>query len=391
MAFLLEELTNNTAWRYFRTEYFRLVVPLTTEWYPVDETVERSPEREGIDCLAFSKITPKGYQERLEYHSHIDVPPGIMDCGGSLDTSGERDNPRAGGRSKNLPKWVSDFSDPPNTLFPRDSISVRLILEQLFSVTPRMTESGPVVDVSQIGFLKAWYTTYNVWRRLNDFVIKIMGYMESIPVEPLWPEGQNPIVDQRFRQTRIFRREVIGYEKYFNEKFGGALLSTTDLIADPEWVEEAVRMYAHRWNNAPDPFVLYRVMVMAVARGVLSLMMDMFADISVKANNMAMRYVDDATRSTDPQNKLENTAKWAIPDHRRFNKEEVLRSWPEWTNGVYEITAWPVPEEELADAVRRILVEKYIEERINADNPFPWRGSIRYFTEEISESEVYLY
>ncbi|KAK6349576.1 hypothetical protein TWF696_005861 [Orbilia brochopaga] len=370
LATLLAVTTKDRQWGRFRMEYFRIIAPLTTEWYPLDakEVVDGG---DPVPCTVFGVDVANGYRENVRYHPGIDVPPGIMDCGGVLDTSAERDNPRS----------QRDVNP-----FPRDSISVRNVLRNLFSA--REQDDGERVLASQTGFINAWQTTHRTIERMAPFVESVFEYIESIPPDPTRSPDDTPLVDERPRQTRLFRREEIGYQSYYDDKFGGSFLATDELLADPEWLDEAVVAYVGREAGAPDVFVLYGVIVNTVFRGILPLMMDMFADIAVKANEMAGSTYQDIYTSGLEKHPL---AMWAVPEGEEFSVPlDVLRVWPEWTEGVYVTEAWPVPEGGLRDAVDRMAVERVLELELHAESPWPWRGSIHRSTEDISGSKVFL-
>ncbi|KAJ6264903.1 hypothetical protein Dda_1056 [Drechslerella dactyloides] len=354
LATLLALMTKNRQWGRFRTEYFKIIAPLTTEWYPLDAEEVQDGEAQ-VPCTVFGVEVANAYKENTRYHPSVDVPPGIMDCGGPLDTSAERDNPRA----------QSD-----GNAFPRDYISVHKIIRGLFSAQGQEDEEGRwQVFASQTGFLKAWLITHQTIERMAPFVEGVFEYIEAIPPDLSRLPDEMPLVDERPRQTRLFPREKIGYQAYYDDKFGGSFMATEDLVADPEWLDEAVTAYIGREAGAPDVFVLYGVIVNTVFREILPLMMDMFADIAVKANDVARSHVQLLSGIDASGLKKNPLLTWAIPESEEFEvSEDILRLWPEWTEDVYVVDPWPVPESELQDAVNRMAVEKLLEQELHAES-----------------------
>ncbi|KAF3913690.1 hypothetical protein AA313_de0202083 [Arthrobotrys entomopaga] len=383
MAVLLGDLTRTNIWGYYNKDYFRRIAPLTTEWYPTGgkNANKKLGLAKKVPCIVEGEERVTMYRERVKYHPFIDVEPGIMDCGGLLDTSDKRDNPRLG-----------DFS--------QDKVAVRKILENMFSAGSSIRDGEPVVELSQTGFLESWKTIRTVFTKLSTFVPEVVRYTETMPDTELWPEGFDPNPDVRPRQTRLFKREVVGYEDYFNDKYGGMATWTSDMVADSNWMERAVRRYENRRQGTSDPFALYAVILTTVCHGILPFVLEMFADIAAKANNMARPYANTKALNLDIDNQAEQIVDreinpvyyWGLPaaDGLQGTDEETLKSWPEWANNGYITEAWPVPETGLSDAVRKMALEKSLEEGLNSGNPFPWRGSVRYETMVMSDSDIYL-
>ncbi|KAK6541464.1 hypothetical protein TWF694_007274 [Orbilia ellipsospora] len=383
MAILLGDLTSTSIWGYYNKDYFRKISPLTTEWYVSGgkEINKKLGLAKKVPCIVDGEEQVNTYRERVKYHPFTDKEPGIMDCGGPLDTSAKRDNPRSG-----------DFS--------LDKIAVRKILENLFSARYTIKDGNPVVELSQTGFLAAWKTVRTVFTSLSAFVPEIVEYTQYMPDTEIWELNFDPNVDVRRRQTRLFEREVIGYEEYFDGKYGGMATWTSDLVADPNWMARVVDRYEKRLHDTSDPFALYGVIVTTVCHGILPLMLEMFADIATKANDMARENANIETQYLNIQlqadlnwGTISNPVYyWGLPDadDAQGMDEATLKNWPEWANNRYMIEAWPVPETQLRDAIRKISAEKVMEEGINANNPFPWRGSVRFETMMMSDSEIYL-
>ncbi|KAF3915655.1 hypothetical protein ABW21_db0209785 [Orbilia brochopaga] len=376
LATLLAVVTKKRQWGRFRTEFFQIIAPLTTEWYPLDAKEVKDGEPQA-PCTIFGVEVPNEYKENTRYHPDIDVPPGIMDCGGPLDTSAERDNPRA-----------QRDQDP----FPRDYLSVQGILRGLFSAHVQESEDGQWrIFASQTGFLKAWLITRQTIERMTPFAESVFEYIGAIPPDLSRLPDETPLVDERPRQTRLFPREKIGYQAYYDEKFGGSFMATEELLPDPEWLEEAVIAYSGRHPGAPDVFILYAVIVNTIFRGILPFMMDLFADIAVKANDLAKPHAKYPSWIDSSRLREHPLLTWAIPKYEGFNvPEDVLRVSPEWTEGVYRVEPWPVLEDELRDATNRMAVEKVLEQDLHVDSPWPWRGSIHRSTQVISGSKVFL-
>ncbi|TGJ73112.1 hypothetical protein EYR41_000230 [Orbilia oligospora] len=249
LATILANYTGDNTWLDFRTQYFRIIAPLTMEWYPIGSEVDGYPKNMQNECRVARRKLKNSYKEKIETHLTIDIPPGIMDCGGSMDTSAERDGSRKGNSKLDPPEWLFQFPGQKHFPFPRDSISIRGMLKDLFNATPQIDKNtGEVmVGVSQA---------------------------------------------ERQRQTRIFRREKIGYEEYFNLKFGGTLSETTDRVTDSEWINPAALMYSYLEKGAHDLLVTYGNIINIVYRGLLPLIMDMMADISVRENDLAVEHAE---------------------------------------------------------------------------------------------------
>ncbi|KAF3096177.1 hypothetical protein TWF569_000376 [Orbilia oligospora] len=106
--------TGDNTWLDFRTQYFRIIAPLTTEWYPIDSEVD-------------------GYPKDTSDYRYSTWNYGLR---GSMDTSAERDGSRKGDSKLDPPEWLFQFPGQKHFPFPRDSISVRGMLKDLFNATP---------------------------------------------------------------------------------------------------------------------------------------------------------------------------------------------------------------------------------------------------------------
>ncbi|KAK6350592.1 hypothetical protein TWF718_003781 [Orbilia javanica] len=393
---ILANYTADRTWIDFRTQYFTIISQLTTEWYPIDSAVDGYPKDMQKECRVAKKKLKNSYKEKIETHLGLDIPPGIMDCGGSMDTSAERDNPRSGGSRFDPPEWEFRFPGQKYLPFPRDSVTVRGMLKNLFSGTPYIDKkSGKLmIGVSQVEFINDWYLIFRVIEELGEFMTKVHEKIDDTDLEDLWPEDKNPIVDQRERQTRIFRREKIGYEDYFNTKFGGTLSQTTERLEDPDWIRLAASMYRNSAEGAPDIFVAYGNIINIVYRGVLPFMMDMMADISVKANDLAIKHAEWPEGAPVPEKyvgKPHPLLSWGFPKFLDFYiVGGAMRRWPEWTDYQYRVEPWPLKQEELAEGVQKMVLESKMEEALNVFNPFPWRGTVRRSTDQRSGSTVFL-
>ncbi|KAK6506810.1 hypothetical protein TWF481_005270 [Arthrobotrys musiformis] len=394
LATILANYTADRTWLEFRMQYFNIIAPLTTEWYPIDSGIDGYPKDMQKECRVAKRTLENSYKEKIDAHLTIDVPPGILDCGGSMDTSAERDDPRSGGSRFDPPGWLFRFPGQKYLPFPRDSITVRKMLKDLFSGTPKYDKDKGelVVGVSQVEFLNNWRTIFGVIEQLGAFMIQVHEKIEQTELKALWPEGQNPIVDRRQRQTQIFQREKIGYEEYFDAKFGGTLSQTTERVEDPNWIQLAAILYRRSLAGATDIFVAYGNIVNIVYRGVLPFMMDMMADIAVKANDLAIEHAEWPEGTPErASGKPHPLFSWGIPKFLDFHlMGGVLRRWPEWTEYGYRVEPWPLKKEELAEGVRKMVLESQIEESLNIHNPFPWRGTVRRSTDQRSESTVFL-
>ncbi|KAF3296295.1 hypothetical protein TWF132_010894 [Orbilia oligospora] len=152
-----------------------IIAPLTMEWYPIDSEVDGYPKNMQNECRVARRKLKNSYKEKIETHLTIDIPPGIMDCGGSMDTSAERDGSRKGNSKLDPPEWLFQFPGQKHFPFPRDSISIRGMLKDLFNATPQIDKNtGEVmVGVSQAEFVKDWDIIFQVIRQLGAFMKKV--------------------------------------------------------------------------------------------------------------------------------------------------------------------------------------------------------------------------
>ncbi|KAK6362170.1 hypothetical protein TWF730_005866 [Orbilia blumenaviensis] len=395
MALYLANITADKTWYDFGTQYFKIIAPLTTEWYPIDSPEDGFPQNKQEDCVVSGKKLKNMYKEKVETHPHVDVPPGIMDCGGPMDSSAEVDEPRKGGSIFDPPKWLFRFPDQKYLAFPRDSITVRSMLGNLVSGTPVRHNGKFVLAVSEEVFLKSWHTILIAIGELAAFMIQINEKIANRVIKPrMWPPGMNPIVDLRPHQTRLFRREKIGYEDYFNMKFGGTLSQTLDHLEDPDWINLAAALYRAGEVGGIDLPVAYVNVVNIVYRGVLPLMMDMMADLAVKLNDLSEKYWERPEGEPIPEKyrgKPHLIYSWGFPRYLGFNPTGgTLRKWPEWSEFDYRIEPWPLTQEEIPEGLQKVMFESRIEEGFNFPNPFPWKGTVSQSTPQRSGSTIFL-
>ncbi|KAK6336959.1 hypothetical protein TWF718_009747 [Orbilia javanica] len=300
--------TKNTLWLDFRDEYFDIVAPLMTEF-----TWEQPDPKKRGNYFQSKHRTPA-------------KPSGLMDRGGIFDSSFPPD------------RWNSTMPDGSPNPYPGDTFALKVAVSKLFQPRPEDYDGQKVVFISDTRFDVLWTTVKQVYDRLGPFTKKVAAAANK----EKWKLG-NPggaatrKVDLNSRQTREYKREKVGYASYY-EKFWEEF-DVYDEHDDPskwmqsEWVTGLI--LGHRMNvyATTNVFVAYGILVVTVYNSVLALMMDMLADIALRANILARSSV----ASIDPL--------WGLPKDPSFDLDvSILEKYPEWTEGVYMTWGFPIPE-----------------------------------------------
>ncbi|KAF3283857.1 hypothetical protein TWF970_001028 [Orbilia oligospora] len=75
LATILANYTGDNTWLDFRTQYFKIIAPLTTEWYPINSEVDGYPNYMQKECRVTRRKLKNSYKEKIETHLTIDIPP----------------------------------------------------------------------------------------------------------------------------------------------------------------------------------------------------------------------------------------------------------------------------------------------------------------------------
>ncbi|KAF3181096.1 hypothetical protein TWF788_006597 [Orbilia oligospora] len=307
MAAGIYQNTKNETWLDFRDEYFDIISPLMTEftWEKPD------PKKPG-----------KFYQAK---HRTPRAPSGLMDRAGIFDSSFPPD------------PWSSTLSDGTPNPYTHDAFALKIAVLKLFQPKSDDYDGQQVVSINDSRFDLLWTTVKQVYDRLALFTVKLAAVINAQEWKPGDPGAPTKKLDMRPRQTREYNRKEEGYKSYykkFSEEF-----DAYDQEEDPSkwaqsyWVFGLLRGHKEGVNTPTNIFVSYGILVTTVYHSVLALMMDMLADIALKANILARKSVV----SIDPL--------WALPKDPNFEVDvSTLRQYPEWTGGAYMTWGYPIPE-----------------------------------------------
>ncbi|KAK6512970.1 hypothetical protein TWF506_009132 [Arthrobotrys conoides] len=325
MAHGIWQNTKNVKWLDFRDEYFEIISPLMTEF-----TWEQPDPKKSGNYFQAKHRTPT-------------APPGLMDRAGIFDSSFSPD------------PWNSTLPNGSPNPYTRDTFALKVAVSKLFQPKPEEYDGQPVVFINDSRFDLLWTTVKQVYDRLEPFTKKLAEAVNKEKWKLGDPGGSaTKKLDMRPRQTREFQREKEGYESYY-EKFWEEF-DAYDEQQDPSkslqshWVFGLLMGHKLKYPNTTNVFVAYGILVTTVYHSVLALMMDMLADIALKANILARK----SLVSIDPL--------WALPKDPDFEVDvSTLEKYPEWTEGVYMTWWYPIPEA-LFPAVKPIF-QKQREER----------------------------
>ncbi|KAF3218878.1 hypothetical protein TWF191_008083 [Orbilia oligospora] len=278
MAAGIYQNTKNETWLDFRDEYFDIISPLMTEF-----TWEKPDPKKPGNFYQAKHRTPR-------------APSGLMDRAGIFDSSFPPD------------PWSSTLSDGTPNPYTHDAFALKIAVLKLFQPKSDDYDGQQVVSINDSRFDLLWTTVKQVYDRLALFTVKLAAVINAQEWKPGDPGAPTKKLDMRPRQTREYNRKEEGYKSYykkFSEEF-----DAYDQEEDPS-----------KWAQSYWVF------------GVLALMMDMLADIALKANILARKSVV----SIDPL--------WALPKDPNFEVDvSTLRQYPEWTGGAYMTWGYPIPE-----------------------------------------------
>ncbi|KAF3904789.1 hypothetical protein ABW20_dc0103358 [Dactylellina cionopaga] len=327
LSIQLNTIKGDNKWINFRDRYFKITAPLMNEIRAVQEM------RNGRPVRVYKQLS----------HIPAGTKPGVMDKGSIFDTTFLRDDHQA-------------QEGNPNP-YPRDTLTMKVLLKKLFpDITEEVYDGETLLFVDDTNFKLVWQSVKQVYDELGPLVTEVVKYAEE-----LWwlPNMQRPRIDVRPRQTREFKREDIGYKGYY-EKFSAPLEGHEQEDQDSDWIPAGIagRAYSELLSQAfgnvddtesvgPNMYAAFALLYTTIYNSALPLMMDMFADISVRMNNLAM---NSAVSSLD--------LRWGIPSVPGFSPSKAtLKNWPEWTEGKYMTVAWPIPPE-LLEAALPLLKEQ---------------------------------
>ncbi|EPS39419.1 hypothetical protein H072_6799 [Dactylellina haptotyla CBS 200.50] len=225
--------------------------------------------------------------------------PGLMNRGGVLDP-GTRDEP--------------------------STIATNVLLRRLFDYNAGKTATDTDILLSDGFFLEAWEGVYRVMENLADFQEEVTPIIEGLrlkymPANYYWDVAFDPY------PVGLWDREEIGYEEYWVSKYEPSTRSPGD---DTRLGE---RWGGYNINDVDIAQMCASLLLQldAMSRGVLPFMMDALADTALKANDLAK--ISRWPRSN-----------WALLDIPELAPSiELLREYPEWSEGVYSTAAtnWP--------------------------------------------------
>ncbi|KAK6343502.1 hypothetical protein TWF730_011092 [Orbilia blumenaviensis] len=312
MAQGIYQTTQNAKWLQFRDEYFEIIAPLMTEftWEQPD------PKKPGNFFQTKHQNLPT-------------LPRGLFDRAGLFDSSFAPD------------PFNDTLADGAPNTYPHDTIALKIALAKLFQPRTEDFDGQPLVTVSDTRFIYLWTTIKEAYDRLAPLTKRLAKAVNKEKWKLGDPGGAaTKKLDMRPRQTREYKRAEAGYENYY-EKFWEEF-DAYDEHEDPskwmqsEWVIGL--LFGHRLNipNTTNVFVAYGIMVTTVYHSVLALMMDMMADIALRANIVARSSV----ASINPT--------WALPQSPEFSVSlATVEKYPEWTDGMYRTTGYPIPDQVL--------------------------------------------
>ncbi|KAK6346692.1 hypothetical protein TWF696_006810 [Orbilia brochopaga] len=298
LAYQLSRVLEDNQMNAFRQEYFRTIAPLMTRFLWTQ--MKRQSDGEWVWLWAQTK------------HDGDPLPTGIMDSGGILDTSFPRDDRAA----------QVDSLNP----FPRDTLTMKVLLKKLFQNTPEYQPRGPVVYVSDTNFLQAWHTVKQVIENLGPLVERVIEYCNAFKWRQ--PAGEPQLaVSSLPRQTHVSNRQDIGYGNYLSS-FG--MTSYENASEDNAWIENGVLGYK-LGLDVPNLYTVYASLVNSVYRGALPFIMDMFADLALRANDLGDQTI------FGPE------VDFALPNFNDFTvTREELEKRPQWSEDRYRTEPWPL-------------------------------------------------
>ncbi|KAF3938623.1 hypothetical protein ABW19_dt0202477 [Dactylella cylindrospora] len=301
MADSLYRTTENAEWQEYLREYWEIVSPITSRWY--------------------RQVQPNGQAvNNFRTQLHTDPPPGIFDIGGAVPIGAAMDDPAVQPTAQN--PWRTD------------RLVIEFMQKSLFKYDKETVDGETAIYLSDTPFLEAWTAIQTAYSKLTPLVELIRARHDELPKPRTLATANlnmNPLL------AGEFKRERIGYYLYHKKKYSNYVTIDTDIIPtleNPLWLaaggEEAVRrMYG-----------IYTLTLLIIHRAILALLMDMFADIGAKANIMARNSISSLEWD------------WALPNKPDFKVSlGTLEKYPEWIDGAYRTSAYPVTQADL-DEIR---------------------------------------
>ncbi|KAK6355719.1 hypothetical protein TWF718_000112 [Orbilia javanica] len=281
-------------WDQYLGAFSDTIEPLDNHlWDPKDPEVKSQTARSFVDDIVAKEAPDK--QERIfQMLLKSQLTPGLMNRGGTLDPGNVRE---------------------PNLL------SMKVLLRRLFDYTVDPGHADEIF-LNSGPFLQAWGLTYNIMAKLSSFETKA-GVLADAAREVFLPEDANdeevwhPITDPY--PVGLYKRQDIGYDEYFNLKYEG----TTRPMGSDEELSQRWGMEASHLEIA-NMIASYRNQLDGLIKGLFPFMMDMLADIGVKAHDLS-------------KNSRWQRKNWPLLDIEGLDTSiELLRKYPEWSEGQYE-------------------------------------------------------
>ncbi|KAF3903100.1 hypothetical protein ABW21_db0203987 [Orbilia brochopaga] len=300
LAYQLYKVLGDEQMNTFRQEYFKTIAPVMTRF--VWTKLRRESDGQSVWMFAQTK------------HEGDPLPTGVMDSGGILDTSFPRDD-----------KAAQEGSANP---FPRDTLTMKVLLKKLFQNTPEHHTRGTVVYASDTNFLQAWHTIKQVIDNLAPLVKEITKYANAAKWRQ--PAGQPKILASPYpRQTHVSLRQDVGYGDYL-KSFQMTSYETGN--EDTAWIDTGILGYK-LGLDVPNFYVAYAALVNGVYRSALPFIMDMMADLALRANALGYETI------------FGDELDFALPDFSNFKVTRAeLETRPQWSEDRYHTAPWPLAE-----------------------------------------------
>ncbi|KAK6530382.1 hypothetical protein TWF694_003737 [Orbilia ellipsospora] len=208
------------------------------------------------------------------------------------------------------------------------SISTRVTLRRMFDYDVGKTATDTAILLNDAYFLRAWETVYGVMQNLAQFEEQVTETMERLRLKYLPNNAaayRQPVFDPY--PVGLYDRKADGYGNYWLYKYE---LGTRSPGNDDQ-LGEMWGNYNVNNSTITDMCASYLIQLDSILRGVLPFMMDMFADIAVKANELA------------------NTSEWRKKNWAVIKTPDLapsidfLKQYPEWSEDAYSTQAqnWP--------------------------------------------------
>ncbi|KAK6500419.1 hypothetical protein TWF481_010763 [Arthrobotrys musiformis] len=281
-------------WDQYLATFTDAIEPLDNRLYSPDNPVANSEAAKNFVAEVVVEEAPEQQERIMKSLIKSQSTPGLMNRGGTLD---------------------------PGKLQKPTVVGQRVILRRLFDFTADPSGKGEIL-LNSGPFLQVWEATYKTITKLSNFEEEIGVLAEStrlryVPHDVDGGEVWRPITDPY--PVGLYNREEIGYDGYFELKYEGTTRGMgTEQELSQRWGMEVSDL------DIANMIASYRNQLDGLIRGLLPLIMDMLADIAVKAYDMSKK-------SRWPRNN------WPLPHIEGLDTSiELLRRYPEWSEGQYE-------------------------------------------------------